>query len=180
MFAQNGCWRLRSAAVWGYRSPAPTVAQHVSVCSLYVTICLCIPLPVYVSLWIHVCTSECIYICISVYEWLCVCICVPLCIFLRIYVYLCIFMCACLSGGNHVPESVGVHSCVCKYMHAYMLFCACCPYEKISRLEPCISLRNPDQRLFAIHCSLLAARIFQVSLWGLGVDLPPSHGVLTY
>lgn len=65
-----------------------------------------------------------------------------------------------------------------------MLLCAHCPfgvgYEKTSSPEPCVSLRSPTVEPVAVRCSLLAARVFRVSLWGLEVDLPQSHGVLAY
>ena len=139
--------------MWGYRSPSPTVAQHISVCSLYVAICLSIPLLVCVSV------DTCVYLCVC----LCMVLCMHMCTSVHIYVYLCIFMCACLRAKyTYSCSRVGVHVCVCKYMHVYMLLCAHCPYgagyEKTSGLEPCIALWSPDCRAYlpsVAHCWLL-------------------------
>lgn len=139
----------------------PGCSQHLPESILYVTLCLCMPL--------CMCGFVCVYVSLCAYS-------------MCIYVYLCVFMCA-RPECRYSYSGVSVHVSVYKYMYVCFSVHTVLLGWDMRKLV----VRNPAS-LFgaltvepvAVRCSLLAARVFRVSLCGLEVDLPQSHRVLAY
>lgn len=120
---------------------------------VYLHVCLCVPL--------CMCGFVCVYVSLCAYS-------------MCIYVYLCMFMCA-RPECRYSCSRVSVHVSVYKYMYVcFSVHTVLMGWDmrKLVGRNPASLFRVLMVEPVAVRCSLLAARVFRVSLCGLEVDLP--------
>jgi hypothetical protein len=107
----------------------------ISVCVVYVPVCLCVYMSVCVFLYVCVYVNErvSVYICMYVYECMCECVhvwvCIYMCVHKFVYVcvhkYICVYVSMCVCVCMYMCMYVSMYTCVYVYVCIWVCTCVC-------------------------------------------------------